>query len=463
MIKKVLIANRGEIALRILRACREMGLETVAIHSTADADAMHVRLADTSICVGRAPSKDSYLNISSILSAATVTGADAIHPGFGFLSENAEFARIVEEHGFIFIGPSPEHIDVMGDKITAKKTVQSLGIPVVPGSDGPLNNPSDALPLAEKIGYPVLIKAAGGGGGKGMQVVRDPSQLIEAIQIAQNEAEVNFGNSQVFLEKYLEKPRHIEFQILADGQGNAVHLGERDCSIQRRHQKVWEEAPSPALTHTQRMEFGNLIADAMKTIGYKGVGTFECLYENGQFYFIEMNTRIQVEHPVTEMITGIDLIKEQIKVASGQKLDMTQDDISFKGHAIECRINAEHSETFMPSPGKIKSYHAPGGPGIRVDSAIYQGYSIPPHYDSLISKLIAHGDTREECIERVKRALQEYVIDGIETLIPLHYRLAENPDMRAGEYDIHWLERMLAGEDEENCIEPKSKKQEKIA
>ena len=444
MFKKILIANRGEIALRIHRACHEMGIKTVAVHSIADADAMHVRLADESICIGGALARDSYLNIPAILTAASITGVDAIHPGVGFLSENATFAQMVEEHNFVFIGPSPEHIRIMGDKITAKKTVVDLKLPVVPGTDGPVNADDQIHLLCDKIGYPVLVKAAGGGGGKGMQVVRHPDQLLEAIRIASSEAKANFGNEEVFIEKYLTHPRHIEVQILADQHGNVVHLGERDCSLQRRHQKVWEEATSPALSVDQRMKLGEMSAQAIRDLGYRGVGTMEFLYEDGEFYFIEMNTRIQVEHPITEYITGIDLIREQIRVAQGEKLQFTQQDIRFKGHAIECRINAEHAQTFMPSPGKIKQYHTPGGPHVRVDSALYSGYSIPPYYDSLVAKLIVYGDDRPQCLMRLRRALREYIIGGVETLIPLHQLLAHHPDIEAGNYDIHWLEKFLA-------------------
>lgn len=449
MIKKVLIANRGEIALRIHRACHEMGLQTVAVHSTADASAMHVRLADESVCIGPAPARESYLNMERLLSAAIVSGADAIHPGYGFLSENADFAQMVEEHGFIFIGPKAEHIRKMGDKIIAKDTVKALGIPVVPGSQGALNPDEEAQALAAQIGYPVLIKASGGGGGKGMQVVRSPERLHEAIRIASSEAKANFGNEQVFMEKYLEKPRHIEIQVLADSHGNAIHLGERDCSLQRRHQKIWEEAPSPVITSEQRAELGNLVAQACAKMGYCGAGTFEFLYEDGCFYFIEMNTRIQVEHPVTEMITGIDLVSEQIRVAMGEKLRLQQEDIVFRGHAIECRINAEHPVTFMPSPGKITGYHPPGGLRVRVDSALYSGYSIPPYYDSLVSKLIVHGNDRQECLMRLRRCLEEYVIEGIQTIIPLHRDLARHEDVVAGQYNIHWLENYLKAQEDE--------------
>lgn len=444
MIKKVLIANRGEIALRIHRACHEMGVKTVAVHSTVDADAMHVRLADESVCIGPAKSQDSYLSMQAILSAATVTGADAIHPGYGFLSENADFAAMVEEHNFIFIGPTAHHIRIMGDKIIAKETVKKLGIPVVPGSDGPVLPDAHAHKLCEKIGYPVLVKASGGGGGKGMQIVRDPANLKHALEIARAEAKANFGNDQVFIEKFLENPRHIEVQVLGDQHGNVVHLWERDCSLQRRHQKIWEEAPSPALNDKQRGKIGELVVKACKKLGYRGAGTFEFLYEKGEFYFIEMNTRIQVEHPVTEMITGIDLVQEQIRIAAGERLRFHQKDIPFKGHAIECRINAENPETFMPSPGKVLDYHPPGGPNVRVDSALYRGYSIPPYYDSLAGKLIVYGNNRQECLSRLRRALREYIIDGIQTLIPLHQQLAYHPDIIEGHYDIRWLEAYLA-------------------
>lgn len=444
MIKKVLIANRGEIALRIHRACHEMGVQTVAIHSTADTDAMYVRLADESVCIGPASSKDSYLNMHAILSAATVTGADAVHPGYGFLSENAEFAAMVEEHGFIFIGPKPEHIRVMGDKILAKEAVVHLGIPVVPGSSGGVTPQDDVDKICETIGYPVIVKASGGGGGKGMQIVRDPKNLRQAITIAKNEAKANFGNDEVFIEKFLETPRHIEVQVLSDEHGNAIHLGERDCSLQRRHQKVWEEAPSPAISEEQRKTLGELCANACVKFGYRGAGTFEFLYEKGEFFFIEMNTRVQVEHPVTEMITGVDIVQEQIRIAAGEKLRLTQEDVQFQGHAIECRINAEHHQTFAPSPGTVTAYHPPGGLRVRVDSALYAGYRVPPHYDSLIAKLIVLGNDRAECLRRLRRALEEFVIDGIQTIIPLHQDLAKNSDVINGDYDIHWLEHYLA-------------------
>ncbi len=444
--QKVLIANRGEIALRIHRACHDMGIKTVAVHSTADGDAKHVRLADESVCIGGPSAKESYLNIPAILSAATVSGADAIHPGYGFLSENAEFAAIVEEHDMTFIGPTAEHINQMGDKITAKKTVTALNIPVVPGSKGAIKSAKEAALIARKIGYPVIIKATSGGGGKGMQVVFNEAMLKESLQLAKSEAKVNFGNDEVYLEKYLEKPRHIEIQIIADTYGNVIHLGERDCSLQRRHQKIWEEAPSPVINDKVRNKIGAIVCKAVEKLGYRGAGTFEFLYENGKFYFIEMNTRIQVEHPITEAITGVDIVREQIRVAMGEKLSVTQDQISFKGHAIECRINAEDPHTFIPQPGKIKDYHPSGGPGVRIDSALYAGYQIPPHYDSLIAKLIVHGQNREECLHRLRRAMEEYVIGGIKTTLPLHRDLASHPDIIAGEYDIHWLEKMLTEE-----------------
>jgi len=446
MIEKVLIANRGEIALRILRACREMGIETVAVHSEADTDAMHVRLADESVCIGPAPAKDSYLSIPSILSAATISGADAIHPGYGFLSENADFAEMVEAHGFIFIGPSPDHVRLMGDKIAAKNAVMAAGIPVVPGSDGGVGDSDAALRIAHDIGFPVIIKASAGGGGRGMKVAKSAGDLKEAFETARAEALAAFGNGEVYIEKFLSHPRHIEVQILADHHGNVVHLGERDCSLQRRHQKVLEEAPSPALNALQRIEIGATVARAIEKIGYRSVGTIEFLFEDGEFYFIEMNTRLQVEHPVTEMICGIDLVREMIRVAGGAPLGFEQSDISFSGHAIECRINAENPETFMPSPGYISQYHAPGGLGVRVDSGLYAGYTVPSYYDSMISKLIVHGNNRNECLMRLRRALGEYVIDGIHTSIPLHQRLIAEADFINGNYDIHWLEHLVFGE-----------------
>ena len=445
MFEKILIANRGEIALRIHRACREMGIHTVAIHSTADANAMHVRLADESVCIGPPPPNQSYLNIPAIISAATITGADAIHPGVGFLSENAGFAEIVEAHGFTFIGPSPDHIRMMGDKITAKRAMIEAGVPCVPGTDGAISGPDEAREMAASIGYPVLIKATGGGGGRGMKVARDESQLAQALQLAKSEAKSAFGNDEVYMEKFLDKPRHIEVQVLADSHGNVVHLGERDCSLQRRHQKVLEEAPSPALNAAERERLGEIVVKAIEKLGYRSVGTLEFLYENGEFYFIEMNTRLQVEHPITEMITDIDLVREQIRVASGAALGFGQKDIKFFGHAIECRVNAEDPVTFQPSPGKVTDYHAPGGLGVRVDSALYAGYVIPPYYDSLVSKLVVHGRNRTECMMRLRRTLEEYVIGGIKTTIPLHRKLLTEKSFIDGDYDIHWLERWMDG------------------
>ncbi|GKX33970.1 MAG: acetyl-CoA carboxylase biotin carboxylase subunit [Rhizobiaceae bacterium MnEN-MB40S] len=445
MLSKVLIANRGEIALRVLRACKELGISTVAVHSTADADAMHVRLADESVCIGPPASRESYLNIHQIVAACEITGADSVHPGYGFLSENAKFAEILEAHGITFIGPTAEHIHLMGDKITAKKTAEELGIPVVPGSDGEVTDEAAGKRVAAEIGYPVLIKATAGGGGRGMKVARNESELAVALATAQKEAEAAFGNSSVYIEKYLGQPRHIEVQVMGDGEGAAVHLGERDCSLQRRHQKIWEEANSPALTPELREKIGMICARAMQKLKYRGAGTVEFLYENGEFYFIEMNTRLQVEHPVTEAITGIDLVNEQIRVASGDGLSVAQDEIQFTGHAIECRINAEDPKTFTPSPGTITHYHPPGGLGVRVDSGVYQGYKIPPYYDSLIGKLIVHGRTRPEAMMRLRRALGEFVIDGIKTTIPLFSELLSNPDIASGDYDIHWLEKYLAG------------------
>jgi acetyl-CoA carboxylase biotin carboxylase subunit len=443
MFEKILIANRGEIALRVLRACKELGIATVAVHSTADADAMHVRLADESVCIGPPPARDSYLNIPQIVAACEITGADAVHPGYGFLSENARFADILAAHKITFIGPSAEHIRMMGDKIEAKVTAKRLGIPVVPGSDGSVDNDIVARKIAAEIGYPVLVKAAAGGGGRGMKVARHPDEMADALATARAEARAAFGDDAVYLEKYLEKPRHIEVQVMGDGKGTAVHLGERDCSLQRRHQKVWEEAPSPALQPEERAKIGGIVADAIGSLGYAGAGTVEFLYEDGEFYFIEMNTRLQVEHPVTEAITGIDLVNEQIRVASGRGLSFTQADIRFSGHAIECRINAEDPRTFVPSPGRIAYYHPPGGLGVRVDSAVYQGYRIPPFYDSLIGKLIVHGRNRQECMMRLRRALDEFVIDGIQSTIPLFRDLVNDPDIAAGRYDIHWLEQRL--------------------
>jgi acetyl-CoA carboxylase biotin carboxylase subunit len=444
MIEKVLIANRGEIALRVLRACREMGIHTVAVHSTADASAMHVRLADESVCIGPPSVRDSYLNIPAILTAASITGADAIHPGLGFLSENADFASMVEEHGLTFIGPTPEHIRMMGDKVIAKRAATDLGIPTVPGSDGAIGDIEAAVWRAEEVGYPVLVKASGGGGGRGMKVARSSEELRQQIPLAQAEAKAFFNNDEVYFEKYLNTPRHIEVQVLGDGQGNAIHLGERDCSLQRSHQKILEEAPSPILSAEARTQIGNVAIKAMQTLKYRGAGTLEFLYQDNQFAFIEMNTRIQVEHPVSELISGIDLVQEQIRIAAGGLLEIDQSQVRLYGHAIECRINAENPVSFMPSPGKVTAYHAPGGYGVRVDSHLYQGYTVPSHYDSLVAKLIVHGRTRDECVRRLRRALQEYVIAGIETNIPLHLRLLEEPDFITGNYDIHWLERFMA-------------------
>ncbi len=444
MFDKILIANRGEIAMRVIRACKELGIPTVAVHSTADTEAMHVRFADESVCIGPPPAKDSYLNIPAILSACEITGADAVHPGYGFLSENARFAEILAEHSVQFIGPKAEHIRIMGDKIEAKRTAKRLGIPVVPGSEGGVTSDAEAARIASDIGFPILVKAAAGGGGRGMKVAKTADELSSALSNARAEAKAAFGDDAVYLEKYLSRPRHIEIQVLGDGKGNAVHLGERDCSLQRRHQKVWEEGPSPALNTQARDAIGETVAKAMREIAYLGVGTVEFLYEDGKFYFIEMNTRIQVEHPVTEMITDIDLIFEQIRVAAGAPLSMKQSDIEFHGHAIECRINAENPVTFRPSPGKILHYHASGGLGVRIDSAVYQGYTIPPFYDSLVGKLIVHGKTRTECLMRLKRALDELVVDGIDTTVPLFRALVQEKDILDGNYHIHWLEQFLA-------------------
>jgi acetyl-CoA carboxylase biotin carboxylase subunit len=443
MFDKILIANRGEIALRIQRACKELGIATVAVHSTADADAMHVRLADESVCIGPPPASESYLNIPRLLAACEITGADAIHPGYGFLSENARFAEILEEHGITFIGPTAEHIRIMGDKIEAKETAKRLGIPVVPGSDGAIKNEAQAMTVAKEMGFPVLIKAAAGGGGRGMKVARATEDLTVALATARSEAKASFGDDSVYIEKYLTRPRHIEVQVFGDGKGNAIHLGERDCSLQRRHQKIWEEAPSPCLNVESRKKIGQTVAKAMQRLKYRGAGTVEFLYEEGEFYFIEMNTRLQVEHPVTEMITGLDLVIEQIRVASGAPLSVSQEEVSFSGHAIECRINAENPQNFRPSPGKITYWHPPGGLGVRVDSGVYQGYRIPPNYDSLIGKLIVHGKNRNECLMRLRRCLSEFVIDGIETTIPLFAELVRHPDIANGMYDIHWLEKFL--------------------
>ncbi|MEM6648865.1 MAG: acetyl-CoA carboxylase biotin carboxylase subunit [Pseudomonadota bacterium] len=449
MFNKVLIANRGEIALRVHRACKELGIQTVAVHSTADANAMHVRLADESVCIGPAPAKDSYLNMAAIIAAAEITGADAIHPGYGFLSENARFAEIVAAHNITFIGPSADHIRVMGDKIAAKETIGKAGIPLVPGSDGGIASVAEGKKVADDIGYPVLIKAASGGGGRGMKLARTADEFENAMTTAQSEAKAAFGDDAVYLEKYLELPRHIEIQILADSHGNVVQLGERDCSLQRRHQKVLEEALSPALTPEQRAKIGEVTRAAIEKLGYLGAGTIEYLYENGEFFFIEMNTRLQVEHPITELVTGIDLVREQIAIAAGEKLSVRQEDIKFKGHSIECRINAEDPVTFAPSPGKVKEFHAPGGPGIRFDSAVYAGYTIPPYYDSMVGKLIVYDETRALCIARLRRALSETVLDGVKTTIPLFIRLLEEPDFQAGNYNIHWLENWLEDKEAE--------------
>ena len=444
MFQKILIANRGEIALRIQRACRELGIATVAVHSTADAEAMHVRLADESVCIGPPPAKDSYLNIPSILSAAAITGADAIHPGYGFLSENAGFADMVDAHGLTFIGPSAAHIGMMGDKIAAKTAMKAVGIPLVPGSDGELPDIETARSVAREIGYPVLIKAAAGGGGRGMKVARDASEIDEAYRLARTESRAAFGNDAVYMEKYLDRPRHIELQIMADNHGNVVHFGERDCSLQRRHQKLLEEAGSPAISPAQRQALGETATSALRKLGYRNAGTLEFLYQDGQFSFIEMNTRLQVEHPVTEMLCDVDLVREQIRVAAGARLGYGQSDITFSGHAIECRITAEDPVTFMPTPGRVTAFHAPGGLGVRVDSALYAGYFVPPYYDSLVAKLIVHAPTRERAIDRMRRALDEFAISGIKTTIPLHQRIVNDPEFQSGDYTIHWLERFVA-------------------
>jgi acetyl-CoA carboxylase biotin carboxylase subunit len=444
MFEKILIANRGEIALRVIRACREMGIKSVAVHSTADSDAMHVRMADESVCIGPAPSGQSYLNKAAIISACEITGAQAVHPGYGFLSENAGFAQALEDHGLTFIGPTADHIRIMGDKITAKETAKALGIPVVPGSDGGVPDLETALKVAEEIVYPVIIKATAGGGGRGMKVARSAEELEIAFRTARSEAKAAFGNDEVYIEKYLQKPRHIEIQVFGDGKGNAVHLGERDCSLQRRHQKVFEEAPGPCITPKLRAEIGEVCASAMRKLKYIGAGTIEFLYEDGEFYFIEMNTRLQVEHPVTEGIFGVDLVREQIRVAAGLPMSFTQSDLEINGHCIEVRINAERLPNFAPCPGKVKVFHAPGGLGVRMDSALYGGYSIPPYYDSLIGKLIVHGRDRPEALARLKRALSELIIDGVETSVPLFHMLLAEPDIQNGEYNIHWLEKWLA-------------------
>ncbi|MBE7210078.1 MAG: acetyl-CoA carboxylase biotin carboxylase subunit [Gluconacetobacter diazotrophicus] len=444
MFDKILIANRGEIALRVLRACRELGIRTVAVHSTADAEAMHVRLADESVCIGPPASRDSYLNVPAILTAAHLCGADAIHPGYGFLSENASFAEAVEAHGLTFIGPTADHIRMMGDKITAKDAMRRLGVPLVPGSDGALPDLDAARTVAEQVGFPVLIKAAAGGGGRGMKVAHSADELEDAWRIARTEAKAAFGNDEVYLEKYLDRPRHIELQILADTHGNVVHFGERDCSLQRRHQKLLEEAGSPALTPEQRDTIGATATAALRTLGYRNAGTLEFLFQDGQFCFIEMNTRLQVEHPVTEMVCGVDLVREQIRIAAGQPLGYGQEDVRFSGHAIECRINAEDPDTFLPTPGKVSVFHPPGGLGVRIDSALYAGYAVPPYYDSMVAKLIVHAPTRAEAIARMQRALEEFVVTGIKTVIPLHQRILADPGFRSGDYTIHWLERFVA-------------------
>jgi acetyl-CoA carboxylase biotin carboxylase subunit len=444
LFQKILIANRGEIALRIQRACSELGIRTVAVHSTADAEAMHVRLADESVCIGPPPAKQSYLNIPSILSAASITGAEAIHPGYGFLAENASFAEMVEAHGLTFIGPSPEHIRMMGDKVAARAAMASLGVPVVPGSERALEDLADARRVADRVGYPVLIKAAAGGGGRGMKVAADRSVLEEAWRIARAEAAASFGSDTVYIEKYLERPRHIEMQVLADKRGRVLHFGDRDCSLQRRHQKLLEEAGSPALTPALRDELGLTVATALSRLGYRSAGTLEFLYQDGQFAFIEMNTRLQVEHPVTEMVCSIDLVREQINIAAGQLLNHEQSDVHFAGHAIECRINAEDPVTFTPTPGHVTAYHPPGGLGVRIDSALYAGYHVPPYYDSLVAKLIVHAPTRPQAIARLRRALDEFAIVGIQTTIPLHQRIVDDPEFQAGDYTIHWLERFVA-------------------
>jgi acetyl-CoA carboxylase biotin carboxylase subunit len=445
MFDKVLVANRGEIALRIIRACREMGIESVAVHSTIDADAMHVRLADASVCIGPPPASDSYLNKVAILAAAEISGAQAIHPGYGFLAENADFAQMVGEHGFVFIGPDPEHIRLMGDKIAAKAAVRSLGLPVVPGTDGPITHEVMARDAAEAIGYPVLIKAVAGGGGRGMVVAADEAALLEGLRLARREAEAGFGDDRVYLEKYLDRPRHIELQILADHHGHCIHLGERDCSVQRRHQKVIEEAPSTVLDGAMRAKLGKRVTEGLVRLGYRGAGTVEFLYQDGELYFIEMNTRLQVEHPATEMITGIDLVRAQIEVAAGEPLRLTQSDVRFDGHAIECRINAEDPKTLLPTPGRVQAYHAPAGPGVRVDSALYAGAAVPPHYDSLIGKLIVHDRSRADCLNRLRRALGEYVIAGLPTSIPLLQAIIRDPAFIEGDYHIDWLAGFLRG------------------
>ena len=443
MFEKILIANRGEIALRVIRACREMGIASVAVHSTADADAMHVRMADESVCIGPPPSTSSYLSMPGLISACEITGAQAIHPGYGFLSENAAFVQMLEDHDITFIGPRAEHIRIMGDKITAKDTMKNLGVPCVPGSDGGVDDVDQAKRVAAGIGYPVIIKATAGGGGRGMKVAQDEAGLEVAFRTARAEAKAAFGNPDVYIEKYLQRPRHIEIQVFGDGKGRAVHLGERDCSLQRRHQKVLEEAPGPAISPEERARIGKICADAVARIGYAGAGTIEFLYEDGEFYFIEMNTRLQVEHPVTEAIFGVDLVRQQILVAAGQEMEFRQEDLSIRGHSIEVRINAEKVPGFSPCPGRITQYHAPGGLGVRIDSALYDGYSIPPYYDSLIGKLIVHGRDRPEALARLQRALGELIVDGIDTTVPLFTALLQETDIRSGNYSIHWLERWL--------------------
>ncbi|MEO5366732.1 MAG: acetyl-CoA carboxylase biotin carboxylase subunit [Magnetococcus sp. WYHC-3] len=446
MFRKILIANRGEIALRVLRACREMDIQTVVVHSQADVDAIHVKLADESVCIGPPPSRDSYLNITAIMAAAEITDTEAIHPGYGFLSESPEFSEIVKASGLVFIGPDPEVIRLLGDKVAARNAMIKAGVPVVPGSDGVITTEEEAIKAARRIGYPVIIKASGGGGGRGMKVVHSDAALINALTVARSEAKAFFNNDAVYIEKYLENPRHVEIQVLVDSHGNAIHLGERDCSVQRRHQKILEEAPSPAVTPEQRLHLGQLAAQAAAKVGYTGAGTFEFLMDGDQFFFIEVNTRIQVEHPVTEMVTGLDLVKEQIRIAAGLPLSIRQEELVLRGHAIECRINAEHPETFVPSPGLIREYHAPGGGGVRLDAAVYSGYRIPPYYDSMIGKLIVHGGTRDEAIARMRRALGEYIIEGVSTTIPLHQRVLQDAEFISGTYNLHFLERLLKGQ-----------------
>ena len=448
MFKKILIANRGDVALRVLRACRELNIPNVVVHSTADADSMPVRLADESVCIGPPPSSDSYLNVASIITAAGITGADAVHPGVGFLAENADFAEIVAAHGLTFIGPEPRHIRSMGDKVEAKITAAEAGLPLVPGSPGAVHTLEEAKRIGADVGYPLLVKAASGGGGRGMKVAETADDLAEAFSSARSEAKAAFGDDTVYLERYLGQPRHIEVQVIADSHGNVVHLGERECSIQRRHQKLFEEAPSPVLTAAQRAEIGGIAAEATRRMGYLGVGTMEFLYENGEFFFIEMNTRLQVEHPITEAITGVDLVREQIRIAAGMELSFRQEDVTFTGHAIECRINAEHPETFMPTPGKISAFHAAGGPGIRVDSCLYSGYAVPPYSDSLIAKLIVYGDDRAHCLARLKRALQEFIVEPIPTTLALHERLVDAPAVIDGSYNIRWLEEHFLNQDD---------------